>query len=211
MNAPNNNEQTVYVVDDDAGMRKSLRMKFELAGFHVRECPSAEAFLSDFDRQKTGCVVLDLRMEQMSGLELFEQLVRTQATIPVVFLTGHGDVPLAVRAMRLGAFDFMEKPCDPNRLVRRVRQAIGSDLAAAERRAELDRIRKSIEKLTAAERVVLSYVMKGFTAAEIAAELHRSPRTIENHRNHLLAKMQAKNLSEVVRLAVLVELADSKN
>ena len=161
------NEQIIYVVDDDAGMRKSLRLRLETAGFHVQECPSAENFLSGFDRQQTGCIVLDLRMEHMSGIELLEKLSEMCATIPVIFLTGHGEVSSAVRAMRMGAFDFLEKPCDPDYLVRRVRKAAGNDLAAAEKRAELDRIRKSINQLTATERVILDYAMREIGRAHV--------------------------------------------
>jgi len=193
----------VYVVDDDAGMRKSLRLT--LAGADLKaECyASAEAFLEDYEPGRGGCMVLDLRMEAVSGLELFERMRHAGDHLPVIFLTGHGSVQDAVKAMRLGAFDFLEKPAHPNWLVKRVREALREQASQREREAELAQIRERLAQLTQAEQQVLDRVAEGKSSAEIAAELHRSRRTIDNHRLRLMRKMQASSSADLVRMGTL--------
>jgi len=197
----------VYVVDDDPGMRTALCLRLTYSGFDARACHSAEAFLSQPDSCAASCVVLDLQLSGMSGLDLMERLGESRICPPVVFLTGHANIQIAVRAFKLGAFDFLEKPIDPEILVGRVRQAVASVIGGSARRAELQRIRVAARSLTDTEWQVLSLLKQGCTTAEIAGEVHCSPRTVDKHRMHILRKMGAKNIADLVRCACLLELS----
>jgi two-component system response regulator FixJ len=194
-------EQTVFVVDDDAAIRDSLRLMLETAGYAVRDFASAQSFLSDPD-QRGGCLIVDIRMPGMGGLELQEELVRRKANIPVIVMTGHADVPLAVRAMRAGAIDFVEKPFDQERMLQSVSDALAAGERAQSRAAEAKEARDLLSQLTPREREILDQLVMGHANKVVAHQLGISPRTVEIHRASIMEKLHARNLSNVVRTAL---------
>ena len=196
----------VYAVDDEAAIRKLLRLMLTSAGFTVETYESGDAFLAEYDPQRAGCLILDLQMETMTGLELFTKLQEESSDLPVIFLTGHGDVDNAVHAKKLGAFDFLEKPFDSSRLIDRVRQAVQQRVNPSDQRLEVKAISTKLQSLTESERHVLRLVAEGKSSKQIAVELHRSRRTIENHRHHIMQKMNASSAGELVRMATLVSV-----
>ncbi|MEO8301960.1 MAG: response regulator [Rhizomicrobium sp.] len=194
-------EQSIFVIDDDAAIRDSLRMMLEAAGHTVRDFASAQTFLSDPDLQG-GCLIVDIRMPGMGGLELQEELVRRKVTIPVIVITGHGDVPLAVRAMRAGAIDFVEKPFEVDRMLQSVADALAAGQRAQSRAAEAKAARDLLGLLTPREREILDQLVKGHANKVVAHQLGISPRTVEIHRASIMEKLHARNLSNVVRTAM---------
>lgn len=194
-------EQAILIVDDDAAIRDSLRMMLEMAGYTVRDFASAQALLSDGDL-RAGCMIVDVRMPGMGGLELQEELVRRKASIPVIVVTGHADVPLAVRAMRAGAVDFVEKPFDQERMLQSVADALAAGQRAQSRAAEAQEARDLLSLLTPREREILDQLVKGHANKVVAHQLGISPRTVEIHRASIMEKLHARNLSNVVRTAL---------
>jgi two-component system response regulator FixJ len=194
-------EKTVFIVDDDAAIRDSLRMMLEAAGHTVRDFASAQSFLSDPDL-RGGCLIVDIRMPGMGGLELQEELVRRKVNIPVIVITGHGDVPLAVRAMRAGAIDFVEKPFDEERMLQGVADAVAAGQRAEGRATEAKEARELLSQLTPREREILDQLVKGHANKVVAHQLGISPRTVEIHRASIMEKLHARNLSNVVRTAL---------
>jgi two-component system response regulator FixJ len=195
-------DETVFVVDDDADVRDSLRALLESSGFKVEDYDSATSFLAAVTPERGACLVVDVRMPDMDGLTLQEELVKRQVELPVIIVTGHGDVPLAVRAMQAGAIDFLEKPYDDEKLVGSVRRA---QAVSVSRRAEASNAQEAAERvavLTPREREVLEHLVAGRPNKVIAHELGISPRTVEIHRAHLMEKMQARSLSDLVRIAL---------
>lgn len=193
---------TVFVVDDDEAVRTSLRLLLKSVGLPVETCASAQEFLDRFDADRPGCLVLDIRMPGMSGLELQERLNAMHAMIPVVFITGHGDVPMAVEAMQHGAVDFIQKPFRDQDLLDRINQALEKD---RENRAGLharDTIRARIAELTPREREVLDLVTAGKANKVIAGDLNVSQRTVEIHRARVMEKMEASSLAHLVRMVI---------
>jgi len=199
----------ILIVDDDADVRDSLRALLESAGFKVRDFDSAKAILADGGLADGACLIADIRMPDMDGLALQEELVQRKIGLPVIIVTGHGDVPLAVRAMKAGAVDFIEKPFDDELLLRSIKQAI---LLRKESRGQASLTETAIARiklLSERERQVLECLVAGKANKIIAYELDISPRTVEIHRAHVMEKMQAKSLSEVVRLALAAGLSPS--
>ncbi len=196
-------EQCVFVVDDDADVRDSLRVLLEASGFTVRVFTSAIHFLAD-SGPKNGCLIADIRMPDMSGLELQEEIVRRQIQLPVIVMTGHGDVPLAVRAMKAGAVDFLEKPFDDNLMLASVRRGLEAGSRAAGRAAEVEAAKNLLAALTPREHNVLDKLVKGRSNKIAAYELGISPRTVEIHRAHIMDKMNASSLSDLVRTVLAV-------
>lgn len=192
----------VFIVDDDTAVRDSLRALLESAGLEVEDYDSATAFLAAAAPGQGVCLVADIRMPDMDGLSLQEELVRRNVGLPVIVVTGHGDVPLAVRAMKAGAIDFIEKPYDDEQLLASVGRA--RDMSVNQR-AEASVVQEAAERiaaLTPREREVLEHLVAGRPNKVIAHELGISPRTVEIHRAHLMEKMQARSLSDLVRLAL---------
>jgi len=192
----------VYVVDDDAAILKSLGLLLRSEGYTVRTCASAQEFLSAYDPEHPGCVVLDVRMPGMGGLELQSELEARGISVPVIIMTGHGDVPMAVRAMRAGARDFIEKPFTNERLLERVREALQ---ASASRFDELSRhaqVRGRLDQLSRREQEVLDHLVSGKLNKQIAAELGISVRTVEAHRARIMDKLEVRTLSGLVRLSL---------
>jgi two-component system response regulator FixJ len=195
-------EGPVFIVDDDPDVRDSLQALLESAGYDVRAFDSARRVLAAYDLDLASCLVADIRMPEMDGLALQEALTRQAPALPVIFVTGHGDVPLAVRAMKAGAVDFIEKPFDDELLLASVRRACELRGRKQDEAALADSARSRLEGLTPREREVLTLLVAGKPNKIIAFELGISPRTVEIHRAHLMEKMQVKSLSELVRLAL---------
>ena len=193
-------EQTVFVVDDDAAVRDSIAELVESVGFTAEVYASGSAFLESVPLERPGCLVLDVRMAEMSGLVLQERLNALGARIPVILLTGHGDVPMAVQAMRAGAVDFLQKPYREQALLDSINAALSMDAAARRSRAAASSFDQCLAKLTVRERQVLDQLLAGRTSKEIARELAISPRTSEAHRRNLLHKFGVGSAKELMQL-----------
>lgn len=195
-------EETIFVVDDDAAVRDSLRALLESAAFRVEDFSSAAAFLGSSAPDRPGCLVVDIRMPDMDGLELQEELVRRRIELPVIVMTGHADVPLAVRAMKAGAVDFIEKPFKDEVLLNDVARALETGRRLRDHAGFADSAKRRVAGLTQREREVLEHLVSGKANKMIAYELNISPRTVEVHRANLMEKMQARTLSDLVRMAL---------
>ncbi len=195
-----NSDATVYVVDDDEAIRHSLKLLIGAVGLKVRVFPDAASFLDTFDPALRGCIVADLSMPGMNGLDMQERLNALNCSMPIIFLSGHGDVPAAVRALQKGAVDFLEKPFNPKLLLERIEQAIETDSelsAAAQKSAEIE---ARISQLTAREREIMSLVADGKSSKVIALDLGISERTVELHRSRMMKKMAARSVADLVRM-----------
>jgi len=192
--------QTVFVVDDDEAVRESLRLLLGSVGLEVECFSSAADFLAAYDPDRSGCLLLDVRLPVMSGPDLQEKLASMHSILPIIFLTGHADVPLAVRAMQAGAFDFLEKPFNDQELLDRAHAALDRDATNREelegRRAIVDRM----ARLTPREKQVLALVVEGDANKIVADRLNISERTVEIHRAHVMEKMHATSLAHLVRM-----------
>jgi two-component system response regulator FixJ len=190
----------VIVVDDDSGIRNAMRALLKSVGLESMQYASAQEFLAAYQPSQPGCLVLDIRMPGMSGLELQQQLNLRGAVIPVIFMTGHGDIPMAVDAMQHGAFDFLQKPFRDQDLLDRIQRAIVKDGELRQSLGEHARIKAHLESLTAREREVLDLMTQGKQNKVIAQDLGVSPRTIEIHRARVMEKMNAQSVAELVRM-----------
>ncbi len=206
---PADAEVAVHVIDDDEAVRDSLAFLFESAGLSVRSYDSAESFLDVAERLRAGCVLTDVRMPGMDGLTLQRRLREQGVHLPVIVMTGHGDVPIAVQALKAGAADFIEKPFDDEALLAAVRTALDAERRTRERQAEIEEIAARIASLTPRERQVLDGLVAGQPNKVIAYDLGASPRTVEVHRARVMEKMGARSLSELVRMALSVEAGDA--
>jgi FixJ family two-component response regulator len=191
----------VFVIDDDPGVLRALTRLLVAAGFEARPFSSPTAFLEQHDPAVPGCLVLDVALPGLDGLELQQRLTASGCARPIVFITGRGDIPSSVRAMKAGAVDFLTKPVDERELVRAVRNAIELDRLAREAQAELDVLRQRLAGLTPREREVLVHVVAGRLNKQIAADLGTVEKTIKVHRGRVMAKMAAPSLAELVRIA----------
>ena len=192
-------EQTVFIVDDESTLRDSLRFLLESIRLRIETFDSAEAFLGSYTPDRAGCLVLDVRMPGLSGPELMDQLNRIGASIPIIFLSAHGDVPLTVRAMKGGAFDFLQKPYNNQEFLDRVRQALALDLSNRSQRKRLDDHSTKLASLTLRERQILERVVDGQSNKLIARELGISYKTVEAHRSRLMRKMGAASFAELLQ------------
>ena len=193
-------EALIFVVDDDLAVRDSIRALLESVNFVVRDYESAKAFLGS-DISDGDCLIADIRMTEMDGLELQKELSKQNATLPVIFINGHGNVSVAVQAMKAGAIDFIEKPFDGNSLLSGVRRALDIKTATRSQSTAASRAKQKIALLTPRERNVLDQIMAGRSNKIAAYALGISPRTVEIHRSHIMAKTDARSLCELVRLA----------
>ena len=196
------NKGHVYVIDDDEAMRDSLNFLLDSSGFSVRLFETAQGFLDALPDLAFGCVVSDVRMPGLDGIELLKRMKAAQSPFPIVIMTGHGDVPLAVEAMKLGAVDFLEKPFEDDRLTTMIEAAIRQAEPAAKIEAVAQDIVARVASLSPRERQVMEGLIAGLSNKLIAREYDISPRTIEVYRANVMTKMQAGSLSELVRLAM---------
>ncbi|HET9645761.1 MAG TPA: response regulator transcription factor [Burkholderiaceae bacterium] len=194
----------VHVIDDDEAVRSALAMLLRSVGLTCAQYASAQQFLSDYRPGAPGCLLLDVRLPGMSGLELQERLASAGFALPVIIMTGHGDIQMAVRAMRAGALDFVEKPFHDQTLLDRVHEAIERSLQVQDDASERVQIERRYASLTEREKEVLARVVDGRPNKLIADDLGLSIRTVESHRAHIMEKMLAKSLSHLVRMAVTV-------
>lgn len=196
---------TVFVVDDDPGVQQALKMLFRSVGHRIEVFATAQEFLDAYDEQWSGCIVLDIYMPGMSGLELQQRLNERHSILPIVFMTGHGDVPMAVEAMQAGAVDFIQKPFHDEDMLDRVSQAINKDTDNRRVLRERHEIAKRLELLTPREKEIMSLVVNGRANKVIAADLSLSQRTVEIHRARVMEKMQASSLAHLVRMVIAVD------
>ena len=200
------NDAIVYVIDDDESARHSLEFLLDVAGIRVRSFPSADAFLKASPPLPGACVVTDVRMPGMSGVELVEELKRRGVEVPVIVITGHADVPLAIQAMKAGVSDFIEKPFDDQAILSAIRRAIAEQTGAEEAQAERQAVAGRIASLSPREREVMDGLVAGKANKAIAFDLCISARTVEVYRANVMMKMQAKTLSELVQMVTVARL-----
>ncbi|MBN9245142.1 MAG: response regulator transcription factor FixJ [Mesorhizobium sp.] len=197
----------VHIVDDEEPVRKSLAFLLTMTGFTVRVHDSASSFLAAAKTVGKACLITDLRMPDMSGVELLEKLKATGASIPAVVITGHGDVPMAVAAMKAGALDFIEKPFEDEALVEAIKRAASQLEESPAAIVDTATLRARLDSLSERERQVLSAVVAGLPNKTIGFDLGISPRTVEVHRANIMSKMQARNLPELVRMSIAMGLS----
>lgn len=202
--AQDNIPSKVHVVDDDPGMRDSVSFLLESVGIDVACYESAEDFLERYDAQMRGCLLLDVRMPGMSGLQLHEKLREESIKLPVIIVTAHSDVPMAVAAMRNGAFDLIEKPYNDQLLIDRVREAIDRDRTEHHEHLQEAAVRERLAELSPREDEVMRLVVSGFLNKQIASKLGLSIKTVEVHRSRVMQKMAARSLADLVRMAMRV-------
>lgn len=195
-------EPTVFIVDDDQAVARSLRWLIETVRLGVETFASAQAFLDNYDSSKPGCLVLDVRMPGISGLELQERLAALRINVPIIFITGHGDVQMAVRAVQAGAFDFVEKPFNDQDLLDRIQKAIAFDAGRRGKEALRAQLRALFASLTPREREVLDLVVEGMSNKAVANTLGLSAKTVEVHRAKVMEKMHARSISDLVKMAM---------
>ena len=200
---------TVFVVDDDEAVRESLRYLISSVDLQVKTFASATDFLDVYESGLTGCLVVDVRMPGMSGLELQRQLSDRSINLPVIIITGHGDVDMAVRAMKSGAFDFIQKPFNDQVLLDLIQAALDKNARAAEADAERANIADQLNQLTEREREVLNGIVDGSSNKDIAAHLNLSEKTIEFHRSKVMRKMSASSLAELTHKVFVAQMANS--
>ena len=199
----------VNIIDDDEALRESLAFLLRTAGLAVKSFDSAKAFLDALPNASPGCVITDVRMPDISGIELLRRLKELKISVPVIVITGHGDIALAVEAMKIGATDFFEKPFNDDLFVASVRAALQQQQDLTKRHTERAEIENRISTLSAREKDVLVGLIQGRANKQIAFDLGISPRTVEIYRANLMNKMQADSLSDLVRMALLVEMLGS--
>jgi FixJ family two-component response regulator len=198
-------EATVFIVDDDLEVRQALALLLESVGLPAETFGSADEYLHQFDAERPGCLILDVRMPGMSGLELQTRLAREPLHPPVIIITGHGDVPMAVRAVQAGAIDFIEKPFNDQALLDSVHRSLEQDARRRGQARELAEIRRRLKSLTPREQEVMELVVSGLRNKMIAAELNVSQSTVEAHRARVMEKMGARSLSDLMRMVLALE------
>jgi FixJ family two-component response regulator len=198
-------DPTVYIVDDDPDMRDSLRWLLKTVGLRSVTFVSAAGFLRGYTGERPACLVLDVRMPGTSGLDLFEELAARGVRIPVLFITAHADVPMAVRAMKSGAVEFLEKPFNGQALLEKIQRAVKDDADRLSRQADLEGVRDRLETLTGKEREVLEMIRDGRPNKEIATRLEITPRAVELRRASLMRKLGVSSLPELLRLTIAHE------
>ena len=205
-----NSEPTVFIVDDDLAVRKALMTSVESMDLRAETFASAQEFLDAYNDARPGCVLLDVRMPGVSGLELLRRLVQDDTHPPLILMSGYGDVPMVVQAMKLGALDFLEKPCRDQRLWEAIQEALKWDAGNRKQLIRNAGIRQRIDGLSSGEQHVLKMLVEGKSNKTIAAELNLSVRTVEVRRAKVMRKMKAESLAELVRMALLAAAPPGK-
>jgi FixJ family two-component response regulator len=198
MNGPN---PTIFIIDDDSSMRRALSYLLQSAGYKVETYSSAEKFLQRDPYDGVGCMLLDVRMPGLSGMDLQEKLMRPDYMMPIIFLTGHGELSMGVHAMKKGAVDFLTKPCDDEQLLAAVNRAVEKDMQARGSYKQKQEIRRRIELLTPRENEILRYVITGLLNKQIAATLGIAEPTVKIHRGRIMEKLRAESVADLVRMA----------
>jgi len=196
---------TVFVVDDDEPVRDAIGLLLDTVDIPYETFESAQDFLSGYSRDRTGCLVLDIRMPGMNGLELQDKLLDDRDPLPIIFITGHGDIPMAVEAMRKGAVDFIRKPFRDQELLDRIQEALSFDADNREHQQDLDGVRTRASSLTPREKEVFERVAEGQANKVVAIDLAISERTVEIHRSQVMQKMAARNLADLVKMKILLD------
>ena len=202
-------EPIIYVIDDDDAVRQSLEFLLRTAGHTVRGFESAKTFLEILPQLRSGCIITDVRMPDITGIDLLRRVKELDTDIPVIMITGHGDISLAVEAMKLGAVDFLEKPFDDDQLLAALRSTLSRDADLAERKAKVTEIHDKLAGLSNRERQVLEGLVAGNANKTIAFDLGISPRTVEIYRANLMTKMAANSLSDLVRMAMVTGILEN--
>lgn len=202
MSTSEDSKATVFIVDDDQAIRHAMELLMRSVGLGYEIFHSGDDFLEHYSPEKPGCLVLDIRMPGMGGLELQQKLIELESTLPIIFITGHGDVPMAVKAMQKGAVDFIQKPFRDQELLDRVHEALRTEEERRSEREEQEDIAARIDKLTKREHEVMDLVVTGKPNKVIAYELGVSQRTVEIHRARVMEKMEARSLAELVRMQI---------
>lgn len=197
-----NQDATVFIVDDDDAVRESLAFLMKSVGLKADSFPSAQAFLDSYNPNRAGCLVLDIRMPGMSGLELQDKLTQMGSILPIIFITGHGDVPMAVKAIKAGAADFVQKPFRDQELLDRIREVLEEDAHSRAEKLQRNEILRRMDTLTEREREVMEQVVDGKANKVVAIDLNVSQRTVEIHRANVMEKMKARSLAQLVRLVM---------
>ncbi|HNP37550.1 MAG TPA: response regulator [Woeseiaceae bacterium] len=201
-------KQTVFVVDDDDGIREGLGVLLETVDLPHRLFSSALEFLNAFDVNDSGCLLVDVRMPRMSGMDLQQRLISMGATLPTIFITGHGDIPMAVEAMRRGAVDFLRKPFREQELLDRINEALRGDVGKRERQEEQQNLLARVDSLSAREKEIFHRVTDGEMNKRIADDLGISQRAVEVHRAQVMKKLGVQTLAHLVRVSLAVQAAD---
>jgi two-component system response regulator FixJ len=201
-------DPVIYVIDDDDAVRQSLEFLLQTTGHTVRGFESAKAFLEILPELRSGCIITDVRMPDISGIELLRRVKKHDVDIPVIVITGHGDISLAVEAMKLGAVDFLEKPFDDDQLLAALKSTLRQDADIVKRKAEVTEINDKLVALSNRERQVLDGLVAGNANKTIAFDLGISPRTVEIYRANLMTKMAANSLSDLVRMAMMAGILE---
>lgn len=194
-------EATIFVVDDDISVRTALKRLIKSIGFKVETFDSAKSFLKQVTHEGPACLILDIRMPEMSGIELQKRLTYTGIGMPIIFLTGHGNIPMSVKAMKAGAVDFIEKPFDDQKLIDAINTALKEDEKIRVEQAQIKDIQCRVDSLTPREHEVFSFVVSGLLNKQIAFELGMSEKTVKVHRARVMRKMKAESLADLVRMA----------
>ena len=201
-------EATIYVIDDDDAVRQSLEFLLKTAGIPVRGFDSGQAFLDVLPMVEHGCIITDVRMPEITGIDLLKKVKQVRPELPVIVITGHGDISLAVEAMKIGAVDFLEKPFDDDHLLAAVKSALDREADLARRKAEVGEIQDKLAALSNRERQVLEVLVACNANKTIAFDLGISPRTVEIYRANLMTKMAANSLSDLVRMAMVAGILE---
>lgn len=204
-------DSVVFVIDDDASVRESLKSLFQSVGLQVEMFSSADAFLQGQHPDAACCLVLDVRLPGLSGLEFQNELAKAEIDLPIVFLTGHGDIPMSVQAMKAGAVEFLTKPCRDQELLDAVRSALERHRSSREEHRHVAALRTQYASLTAREKEVIGLVTAGLLNKQIAAEMDISEVTVKMHRGHIMRKMKARSLADLVRMADLLGVSHPKS
>ena len=202
---PSRPATTVFVVDDDDGVRTSLGILLDSAGYRAVAFASAREFLDQYDAARPGCLLLDMRMPEMTGMELLHELAGRGAFLPVIFITGHGDVPMAVESMKAGACDFLQMPFSPKDLLARIERALAADAEARQVLSRVEELRRRHATLTPREKEVMGLIVAGRANKVIAMDLGLSERTVEIHRARVMEKMATRSVAHLVRMALELE------